>query len=124
MRKRTLDQSNPRLNTNEDSYNGPTERVLGDHGIEAIQAGILTPEGSLALDGGHLPGNKDQLHAGTRTHGPASPVPGATGNAGGGDASESEGEGFTPQDPEPKSGGTIPNFRTADANEASADLRA
>lgn len=124
MRKRSLDQSNPRLNTDEDNYNGSTERILGDHPIEAIEAGVLTPEGSLALDGGHLPGNKDQLHAGSRTHGPASPVPGATGNNGNHSDSESDDLGFTPQDPQPKSGGTVPNFRTAEPNEASADLGA
>ena len=35
--------------------------------------GILTKEGSLALDGGHLPGNKDQLHAGSRDPRPRQP---------------------------------------------------
>lgn len=105
MNKRSLDQGSQRLNTNDDNWNGPQERVVGDHPLEAIDEGILTPEGSLALDGGKLPGNKDMLHAGSRTHGPASPVPGATGNAGTHDASESEGAGFTPQDPQPKAGG-------------------
>jgi hypothetical protein len=68
-----------RLSTDRENTSGPQERILGDHALEAIEAGVLTPEGSLALDGGHLAGNKDQLHAGSKTHGPASPVPGATG---------------------------------------------
>ena len=80
------------------------ENAVGGEGmVEAIEAGVLTPEGSLALDGGHLAGNKDQLHAGSRTHGHASPVPGATGQA-----TESEGEGATPQDPQPKATGGVP----------------
>ena len=92
-----------RLSTDRTNTHGPQERAGADHLVEAIDEGILTPEGSLALDGGHLAGNKDQLHAGNRTHGHASPVPGASGKA-----SESEGEGATPQDPQPKSGGGVP----------------
>ena len=56
-----------------------------------------------AIDGGHLPGNKDQLHAGSRTHGHASPVPGAKGKE-----VPSEDAGFTPQDPQPKATGGVP----------------
>ena len=99
--------STTRLSTNRTDTNGPQERILGDHPLEAIAAGILTPEGSLALDGGHLPGNKDQLHAGSRTHGHASPVPGAKGNA-----VEPEDESFTPQDPQPKATGGVPPVQT------------
>ncbi len=91
-----------RLSTDRTNFNGPQERAGADHLVEAIEEGILTPEGSLALDGGHLAGNKDQLHAGNRTHGHASPVPGAKGLA-----SSAENEGFTPQEPQPKDGGGV-----------------
>jgi len=74
-----MGKDSTRLSTDRFNTNGPQERVFGENALDAIAAGILTPEGSLALDGGHLPGNKDQLHAGSRTHGHASPVPGATG---------------------------------------------
>jgi len=74
-----MGKDSTRLSTDRVNTNGPQERVLGAHPLEAMAAGILTPEGSLALDGGHLAGNKDQLHAGSKTHGHASPVPGATG---------------------------------------------
>ncbi len=103
-----------RLSTDRENTHGPQERILGDHPIEAIEAGVLTPEGSLALDGGHLPGNKDQLHAGSRTHGHASPVPGATG----GKESKGEDEGFTPQDPQPKATGGVPPVQALEPNEA------
>lgn len=75
-----MGKDSTRLSTDRFNTNGPQERVFGENAMEAIAAGILTPEGSLALDGGHLPGNKDQLHAGSKTHGHASPVPGATGS--------------------------------------------
>ena len=112
MNNRSTDQGNPRLATDRENYNGPQERVLGDHPIEAIEAGVLTPEGSLALDGGHLPGNKDQLHAGSRTHGHASPVPGATGKS-----NPAEGEGATPQAPQPKATGGVPPVQRLESNE-------
>lgn len=112
MDKRSLDQSNPRLATDRDTYNGPQERAGAENLIEAIDSGVLTPEGSLALDGGHLPGNKDQLHAGNRTHGHASPVPGANGRE-----NDAEGEGFTPQDPQPKAQGGVPPVQHLTPNE-------
>ena len=88
-----------RLSTDRTNFNGPQERAGADHLVEAIDEGILTPEGSLALDGGHLAGNKDQLHAGNKTHGHASSVPGARGRA-----DKAEDEGYTPQAPEPMEG--------------------
>lgn len=99
-----------RLSTDRTNFNGPQERAGADHLVEAIDEGILTPEGSLALDGGHLAGNKDQLHAGNRTHGHASPVPGAKGLA-----SKSEGLGDTPQAPEPMDG--VPPVESLTPNE-------
>ena len=101
------------------NHNGPQERAGADHLVEAIDEGILTPEGSLALDGGHLSGNKDQLHAGSKTHGHASPVAGARGKAGDGDAA---GEGFTPQDPQPKATGGVPPVQELTPNEVQDDF--
>ncbi|GEM_PF-4507683 len=117
MNKKTTDQGNPRLSTDRDNYNGPQERAGADNLVEAIDAGILTPEGSLALDGGHLPGNKDQLHAGSRTHGHASPVPGANGKQ-----TESEGTGVTPQDPQPKATGGVPPVQRLEPEQVQDDF--
>ena len=107
-----------RLSTDRTNTHGPQERAGADHLVEAIDEGILTPEGSLALDGGHLAGNKDQLHAGNRTHGHASPVPGAKGNQ----ESKGEGEGFTPQDPQPKATGGVPPVQGLTPNEVQDDF--
>ena len=91
-----------RLSTGRTNFNGPQERAGADHLVEAIDEGILTPEGSLALDGGHLAGNKDQIHAGSHTHGHASSVPGASGRQ-----VAREDDGSTPQEPQPKGGGGV-----------------
>ena len=104
-----------RLSTDRNNFNGPQERAGADHLVEAIAEGILTPEGSLALDGGHLAGNKDQLHAGSKTHGHASPVPGAKGLA-----NAAEGKGFDAQEPEPADG--VPPVQALEPSEGRGEF--
>ena len=110
-----MSKDTTRLSTDRTNTHGPQERAGADHLVEAIDEGILTPEGSLALDGGHLAGNKDQLHAGNRTHGHASPVPGAKGIS-----SKSEGEGYDAQSPEPMEG--VPPVESLTPNEVQKDF--